>query len=182
MLTGPAVPAGRAARSAQRSSGQEEASTCNCAGPGVAPPPLASAPGIRAGSPGPVGQTAVPTAAAISPALPPQWSTPPPGTHWPSALSPTTAVHATPWHTLAISSDPLPSMPPPGTHELVYTESPYHLAAPQPALTLHPRACFFLQLPKIWLNGCGSCQGPGLPVPVSVFPTQEASLAPFWGW
>ena len=109
MLTGPAAPAGRAARSAQRSSGQEEASTCNCAGPGVAPPPSVSAPGIRAGSPGPVGQTAVPTAAAISPALPPQWSTPPPGTHWPSAPSPPTAVHATPgthWPLALIHSRP----------------------------------------------------------------------------
>lgn len=69
-LTGPAGPAGRAARSAQRSSGQEKASTCSCAGRGVAPPPSASAPGIRAGSPGPAGQTAVPTAAAISPSPP----------------------------------------------------------------------------------------------------------------
>lgn len=71
-LTGPAGPAGRAARSAQRSTGRGKASTCSCAGHGAAPPPSASAPGIRAGSPGPAGQTAVPTAAAISPS-PPTW-------------------------------------------------------------------------------------------------------------
>lgn len=158
MLTGPAGPAGRAAHSAQMSSGQEEASTCNCVGPGVAPPPSVSAPGIRAGSPGPVGQTAVPTAAAISPAPPPPRSTQPPGTDWPSAAPPPAnrSPHH-PRHTLAISSDPLPSMPPPGTCGLVYTGSPYHLVAPQPALILHPRACSFLQLPRLWLNGRGGC-------------------------
>lgn len=81
-LTGPAGPVGRAARNAQRSSGQEEASTCSYAGPEAVPPPSASAPGIRAGSPGPAGQTAVPTAAVISPSPLHGPLPPPPSTHW----------------------------------------------------------------------------------------------------
>lgn len=76
-LTGPGGPAGQAARSAQTSNGPEKASTCSCAALGAVPPPSVSAPGIRAGSPGPAGQTAVPTAAAISPS-PSAWSVPPP--------------------------------------------------------------------------------------------------------